>query len=38
MKKFKIKVDDQVRVIAGEDKGKEGKVVKILKDKDRAYC
>lgn len=35
MKKFKIKVDDQVRVNAGEDKGKEGKVIKIVKDKDR---
>lgn len=35
MKKFKIKVDDQVRVLAGDDKGKEGKVMKILKDKDR---
>ncbi|QSS97738.1 50S ribosomal protein L24 [Psychroflexus sp. ALD_RP9] len=35
MKKFKIKLNDHVRVLAGEDKGKEGKVIKILKDKDR---
>ncbi len=35
MQKFKIKVNDQVRVLAGEDKGKEGKVVKLIKDKNR---
>ena len=35
MKKFKIKSGDTVKVIAGDHKGSEGKVVKILKDKDR---
>lgn len=34
-KKFKIKKDDDVVVIAGKDKGKSGKVTKVLKDKDR---
>lgn len=33
--KFKIKRDDTVQVIAGKDKGKRGKVLKILRDKDR---
>ena len=36
MIKFKIKVGDTVKVIAGDDKGFEGKVVKIIKDKSRA--
>ena len=36
MVKFKIKVGDTVKVIAGDDKGSEGKVVKIIKDKSRA--
>jgi len=36
MIKFKIKTGDSVRVIAGDDKGQEGKVVKILKAKNRA--
>ncbi|CAL2085726.1 50S ribosomal protein L24 [Tenacibaculum sp. 190524A02b] len=35
MKKFKIKSGDTVKVIAGDHKGSEGKVLKILKDKDR---
>ena len=35
MKKFKIKSGDTVKVIAGENKGSEGKVLIILKDKDR---
>jgi large subunit ribosomal protein L24 len=35
MKKFKIKTGDQVVVLTGKDKGKEGKVLKIYKDKDR---
>lgn len=35
MKKFKIKSGDTVRVITGEHKGSEGKVLQILKDKDR---
>jgi large subunit ribosomal protein L24 len=29
-KKFKIKVNDQVKVMAGKDKGKTGKVTQIL--------
>lgn len=35
MKKFKIKTGDTVKVIAGEDKGQEGKVIKVLRDKDK---
>lgn len=34
--KFKIRKDDQVEVIAGKDKGKRGKIVKIVREKDRA--
>ncbi|MFM1877638.1 MAG: hypothetical protein RLZZ241_504 [Bacteroidota bacterium] len=34
--KFKIKQGDTVRVITGDHKGSEGKVVRILKDKNRA--
>ena len=33
--KFKLKKEDNVEVIAGKDKGKRGKVLKILRDKDR---
>lgn len=33
MKKIKIKKDDKVRIIAGENKGSEGKILKILKNK-----
>ena len=33
--KFKLKKEDTVQVIAGKDKGKRGRVLKILKDKDR---
>jgi large subunit ribosomal protein L24 len=33
--KFKIKKDDTVQVIAGKDKGKRGRILKILRDKDR---
>ena len=36
MVKFKIKTGDTVRVIAGDDKGQEGKIVRILKSKNRA--
>lgn len=36
MTKFKIKSGDTVRVIAGEEKGKEGKIVSILRNKNRA--
>ncbi|MBQ4192584.1 MAG: 50S ribosomal protein L24 [Bacteroidales bacterium] len=35
MKKFKIKKGDIVRVNSGNDKGKIGKVLSILTDKDR---
>ena len=35
MKKFKIKSGDTVKVIAGDHKGSEGKVLQILKDVDR---
>jgi len=35
MKKFKIKTGDKVVILTGKDKGKEGKVLKIYKDKDR---
>lgn len=35
MTKFKIKSGDTVQVIAGDHKGTEGKVVKILKDKNK---
>lgn len=34
--KIKIKKDDNVLVIAGEHKGSEGKVIKIIKEKNRA--
>jgi large subunit ribosomal protein L24 len=33
--KFKIKKDDTVQVIAGKDKGKRGRILKVLRDKDR---
>lgn len=36
MKKFKIRTGDTVRVIAGDHKGSEGKVLQILREKDRA--
>ena len=36
MTKFKIKVGDTVRVIAGDHKESEGKVLQIIKDKNRA--
>ena len=35
MKKFKIKSGDTVKVVTGENKGQEGKVLQILKEKDR---
>ncbi|MCA1767075.1 50S ribosomal protein L24 [Idiomarina aminovorans] len=31
----KIKRDDEIVVLAGKDKGKQGKVLKVLTDKDR---
>jgi large subunit ribosomal protein L24 len=33
--KFKLKVEDTVQVITGKDKGKRGRILKILRDKDR---
>jgi large subunit ribosomal protein L24 len=36
MKKLKIKSGDTVRVIAGDHKGSEGQVLKVLKDKNKA--
>lgn len=34
-KKFKIRKDDTVEVIAGKDKGKRGTVLRVIRDKDR---
>ena len=34
-KKFKIRKDDTVEVIAGKDKGKRGQIVRVIRDKDR---
>ena len=36
MKKFKIKSGDTVRVIAGDHKGSEGKVMKVIFEKNKA--
>ena len=33
--KFKLKKEDTVQVIAGKDKGKRGRIVKVFRDKDR---
>jgi len=33
--KIKLKKEDTVEIIAGKDKGKRGKILKILRDKDR---
>jgi large subunit ribosomal protein L24 len=33
--KFKLKKEDSVQIIAGKDKGKRGRILKILRDKDR---
>ena len=35
-KKFKIRREDEVMVMTGRDKGKTGKVLRILRDRDRA--
>ncbi len=35
MKKFKIKTGDEVIILTGKDKGKKGKVIQIIKNKDR---
>ena len=34
-KKFKIRKDDMVEIIAGKDKGKRGNVIRVVRDKDR---
>ncbi|MCL2138070.1 MAG: 50S ribosomal protein L24 [Treponema sp.] len=33
--KFKLKKEDTVMIIAGKDKGKRGRILKILREKDR---
>jgi len=33
--KFKLRKEDTVEVIAGKDKGKRGRILKILREKDR---
>ena len=33
--KFKLRKEDNVEIITGKDKGKRGRVLKILRDKDR---
>jgi len=33
--KFKLKKEDTVEIIAGKDKGKRGRILRILRDKDR---
>jgi len=33
--KFKLKKEDTVEIIAGKDKGKRGRILKILRDADR---
>ena len=34
-RKFKLKKEDNVEIIAGKDKGKRGRILKILREKDR---
>lgn len=36
MRKFRLKKGDQVRVIAGDHKGQEGKIMEVLVKKDKA--
>ena len=36
MTKLKIKTGDTVKVIAGDNKGQEGKIVKVLRDTNKA--
>ncbi len=36
MTKLKVKTGDTVRVIAGDHKGSEGKIVKVLREKNKA--
>jgi large subunit ribosomal protein L24 len=33
--KFKLKKEDMVQIIAGKDKGKRGRILRILREKDR---
>ena len=33
--KFKLRKEDSVEIIAGKDKGKRGRILKIMRDKDR---
>jgi large subunit ribosomal protein L24 len=33
--KFRLKKEDTVQIIAGKDKGKRGRILKILRDRDR---
>ena len=33
--KFKLKKEDNVQIITGKDKGKKGRILKIIRDKDR---
>jgi large subunit ribosomal protein L24 len=33
--KFKLKKEDTVQIIAGKDKGKRGRILKIFRDRDR---
>jgi large subunit ribosomal protein L24 len=35
-KKYKLRKDDNVEVITGKDKGKHGRILKILRNKNRA--
>ncbi len=37
MAKIKIKRDDKVLVVAGEHKGSEGKVIKVMRDQNKAF-
>ena len=34
-KKFRLKKGDKVKVIAGKDKGKEGEILKVIRESDR---
>ncbi len=34
-KKFRVKKGDKVKILAGKDKGKEGEILRVLKEKDR---
>ena len=38
MKKFRIRKGDTVKVLTGEHKDEEGKVLKVLYDKDKVHC